>query len=112
MSRRASGARLGSAQFLSDFLTNLSALLVGKSWSLWRGLITVKLVLSEILEEGNNTQPEPHTSQHWELDSDTEDETWVKEWAVQELFAWMLLEARAADLPEESHHLVEQLEQR
>ncbi|KAG8912390.1 hypothetical protein FRC00_004595 [Tulasnella sp. 408] len=103
MSSKASGASLNSAQpsdieFLSDFFTKLSALLKGK-WAgalpvSWRGLFTVKLVLSEILGEGNNTQQEPH--QNWELDSDTEDETWVQDWGIQELLAWLTATSSAS----------------
>ncbi|KIO26951.1 hypothetical protein M407DRAFT_23776 [Tulasnella calospora MUT 4182] len=121
MSTTASGARLNWAlasdiEFLSSFFTDLCTVLKGK-WTSnleWRGLYAMKGLLSEILSR-ENAQQEPHTSQQRELDLDIEDETWVEDWEVQELLAWMLLETRAAGLPEESqelHHLVEQLEQR
>ncbi|KAG8901505.1 hypothetical protein FRC00_006727 [Tulasnella sp. 408] len=112
-----SGARLHSAQpgdieFLSGFFIDLSTALVGKETGNldWRGLCTVRCVLAEILDHWN-TQEEPNTSQR-EPDSDAEDETWGKDWEVQELLAWMLSEACAANLPEASHHIVELLQQR
>ncbi|KIO26947.1 hypothetical protein M407DRAFT_195827 [Tulasnella calospora MUT 4182] len=113
-----SGSKLNSAhpndiEFLSSFFTDLCAVLAGKGTSNLecRGLYTMEWLLSDILSPGN-AQQEPHTSQQQELDSDLEDETWVEEWDVQELLVWMLLEARAAALPEQSHHLVKRLERR
>ncbi|KAG9044841.1 hypothetical protein FS837_007423 [Tulasnella sp. UAMH 9824] len=117
MSIASLGARLHSAQpsdieFLSSCLDDLSVALVGKDAynPNWRGLYTAKCVLIEILDHWN-AQKEPNTSQQREPDSDTEDETWRKDWELQELLGWMLSEACAAPLPEASHHIIERLKQ-
>ncbi|KIO26952.1 hypothetical protein M407DRAFT_195844 [Tulasnella calospora MUT 4182] len=114
-----SGTRLNSPQpgdikFLSSFFTDLNAILAYKRVNPeWRGLHSAGCTLAEALNS-RNVQKEPRTSQQ-DLDSDTEDETWVQDWEVQQLLEWVLLEVRATGLPEERHelqHLVERLEER
>ncbi|KIO16036.1 hypothetical protein M407DRAFT_233943 [Tulasnella calospora MUT 4182] len=115
-----SGTRLNSAEpsdieFLSSFLTDLAAVVAIKGGDrmslLWRNLDSVKAILSEAL--GYRSVEEE--SEQLELESDTEDETWVEYWGVQELLEWMLLEVRRAGLPDEKHvlqGLIGRLEQR
>ncbi|KAG8916730.1 hypothetical protein FRC01_002894 [Tulasnella sp. 417] len=114
MSTKFSDTKLNSADpgdidFLSKYLTDLSAVVRGSTGNIrWRGLHSVKFLLPEILGHRNARQ-EP---QNPDSDSDKDDESWTEDWKVQDLLEWMLLEARAAGLPEEDHHLVKRLETR
>ncbi|KIO26993.1 hypothetical protein M407DRAFT_7564 [Tulasnella calospora MUT 4182] len=116
-----SGTRLNSAEpsdieFLDSFFTDLSPILVGERVNPeLRGLHSAGCILAEALNYLEDMHEEPPTSEQLELDSDTMDETWVKDWDVQELLEWTLLEVRAAGLLEEGHELqrlIEQLERR
>ncbi|KIO26976.1 hypothetical protein M407DRAFT_7551 [Tulasnella calospora MUT 4182] len=119
-STTASGTRLNSAEpsdieFLDSFFTDLSPILMGQMVNPeLRGLHSAGCILSEALGY-LDVHEEPPTSEQLELDSDPKDGTWVKDWDVQELLEWTLLEARAACLLEESHELqrlIERLERR
>ncbi|KAG8916587.1 hypothetical protein FRC01_002972, partial [Tulasnella sp. 417] len=111
-----SGTRLNPAEprdieFLSGCLTDLSAVLASKNDTRlsqpWRNIFSVKYILSEALGS-RNAQYESDQCDELELDSDTEDETWVQDWEVQALLKWMLLEARPAG--DELQGLIERLE--
>ncbi|KAG9044843.1 hypothetical protein FS837_007425 [Tulasnella sp. UAMH 9824] len=102
---RVNSAKSGDIELLSKVFTDLSAILAYKKVNHeWRGLHSVRAILSEALSY-LDADEEPRTSGPLEPDSDAEDETWVELWEVQQLFEWTLLEARAAGLPKDAHEL-------
>ncbi|KAG8916731.1 hypothetical protein FRC01_002895 [Tulasnella sp. 417] len=107
-------AQLSDIRFLHDFFEGLCGDDIfedKRDDPAWKGLRTISSILYETLNR-DGQQLAPTTS---ELDSDWEDETWTKDWEIKDLLEWMLLEARAVRLEEESHELrslVQRLERR
>ncbi|KAG8916793.1 hypothetical protein FRC01_002866 [Tulasnella sp. 417] len=107
-------AQLSDIRFLHDFFEGLCGDDIfedKRDDPAWNGLRTISSILYETL----NRDGQQLTSTTSELDSDREDETCTKDCEIKDLLEWMLLEARAVRLEEESHELcslVQRLERR